>query len=148
VDVNYGGVLRLERPDETTTKTIESKPIFDDDADDQQQHHGQLALGRPAKDSAELDRWNAAGEFKPSVVGFVDADGNRTEMIAAPDPLLPKEGDSALVKDLKARAAIKPAHPFPLDKFGNRTLASTKGHTADDDVRRRRAISRAARTGS
>jgi hypothetical protein len=102
LDVHYGGVLRLERSDERTTmKTIEAKPLFDDQ-EDVEQRGGHLALGRPAKDSAEMDRWNAAGEFKPQPVAFVDADGNRTERVAAPDPLLPQPGDSALVADLKA----------------------------------------------
>jgi integrase len=36
------------------------------------QRGGHLALGRPAKDSAEMEKWNAAGEFKPEPVTFVD----------------------------------------------------------------------------
>jgi hypothetical protein len=74
VDVNYGGVLRLERADERMPKTIEHKPLFDDQ-EDVEQRGGHLALGRPAKDSAEMDKWNAAGELKPQPVTFVDAEG-------------------------------------------------------------------------
>ena len=35
-----------------------------------------------------MDPWNAAGEFAPAVVRFVDEDGTVTERIASPDPLL------------------------------------------------------------
>jgi hypothetical protein len=99
VDVNFGGVLRLDRPDERTrSKTIEAKPLLDDDDDVGEQRGGHLALGRPAKDSAEMDKWNAAGEFKPQPVTFVDAEGNRTERVAAPDPLLSQPGDGDVVR--------------------------------------------------
>lgn len=82
IDVNYGGVLRLERPGEQTTKTIEAKPIFDDRPDDQQTG-GVLALARPAKSSQEMDRWAQQGDFKPRPVKFVSADG--TERVLSAD---------------------------------------------------------------
>jgi hypothetical protein len=85
-----------------------------DDGDDQDQTpRGQLASGRPAKDSAGLDRWNVAGEFAPAPVTLVKEGGERVVRIAAPDPLLPQPRDSDLVKDLKANAAAPPAHPRP-----------------------------------
>jgi hypothetical protein len=41
-------------------------------------------------------KWNAAGEFKVQPVTFVDAEGNRIERVAAPDPLLSQpESESA-----------------------------------------------------
>jgi len=102
VDVNYGGVLRLERDGEGTAKTIDQKSIFDDDAETKRRG-GHLALGRPATDSAELDKWNAAGEFKTQPVTFVDAEGNRTERVAAPDPLL-SQPDSESARGMKEAA--------------------------------------------
>jgi hypothetical protein len=102
VDVNYGGVLRLERADERTTKTIEAKPLLEDDTD-VEQRGGRLALGRPAKSSEEMDAWNKAGEFKAQPVTFVDAEGNRTERVAAPDPLLPQPGDSEPLRSMKEK---------------------------------------------
>jgi hypothetical protein len=82
ISVNYGGVLRLERPDEPP-KAIEHKPeeIFQEDAAEGDQQ-ARLALARPAKDSAELDKWAAAGEFAPAPVTFVNAKGERTELRA------------------------------------------------------------------
>jgi len=56
VDVNVGGVLRLQRPDEryAPMKTIEHQPdgefTLDDGDDAIQSSHGQLAVGRPAFD--------------------------------------------------------------------------------------------------
>ena len=82
IDVVYGGTLRLERPGEQTVKVIEHKPVFED-AVETEQRGGHLALARPAKDAAELDQWNKEGQFKPSPVAFVDADGKRTVLEAA-----------------------------------------------------------------
>ncbi len=81
IDVVYGGTLRLQRPGEQTAKTIEQKPVFED-APESEQRGGYLALPRPAKDAAELDQWNKEGQFKPSPVAFVDADGKRTVLVA------------------------------------------------------------------
>jgi hypothetical protein len=114
VDVNYGGVLRLERSDERTAmKTIEQKPLFDEQ-DDAEQRGGHLALGRPAKDSAEMDKWNAAGEFKPTPVTFVDAEANRTERVAAPDPLL-----------------SQPQAPAPIDGRGDKPVKPVNSRTQE-----------------
>jgi hypothetical protein len=120
VDVNVGGVLRLQRPDERSApKVIEhqSADTFSlEDDDSEQAPRGQLALGRPARDSAELDKWNRDGEFAPQPVAFVDAEGNRTERIAAPDPLLPLTGDKPLTplqRDLLAKAAAGVKQPRP-----------------------------------
>jgi hypothetical protein len=143
VNVTLGGVLRMPRPDEPV-KTIDATPAAFEDVDDTEQRGGQLALGRPARDSAELDRWNAAGEFNPTPVGFVDAAGVRTELVASPDPLLPREGDSPLVKDLKARAAVPPANPYPLDRFGNRAMPTVRGTHPDDAVPDDRPVAKPA----
>lgn len=49
-----------------------------------------------------------------------------------PTPASPRaRPDSPLVRDLMARAAVKPSNPFPLDANGRRTIAST-GMRADD----------------
>ena len=119
VDVTYGGVLRLERDGERAAKTIDQKPIFDEDVETEQRG-GHLALGRPAKDSAELDKWNAAGEFKPQPVTFVDAEGKRTERVAAPDPLLSQSGDSDPVRGMKEKA-----RPGATDDVGSKNPTPT-----------------------
>jgi hypothetical protein len=81
IDVQYGGVLRIERPNEQTTKTIEAKPIFDD-SNDAEKQGGVLALARPAKSSEEMDAWAKQGDFKPRPVKFVRADGSTTTLSA------------------------------------------------------------------
>ncbi len=102
IDVTYGGVLRLERPDEPP-KVIEHKSeVFEEDAAEGQQQ-GRLALARPAKDSAELDKWAAAGEFAPASVTFVNAKGERTELRA-------RANLEAQVAELKANGP-KVRHP-------------------------------------
>lgn len=122
VDVNVGGVLRLDRPNERTgSKTIEAKPLLDDGDDVVEQRGGLLALGRPAKDSAEMDKWNAAGEFNPQPVAFVDAEGNRTVRVAALDPLLAQPKDSDLVRAPNPKVVLPPAHPTPATAAGGET---------------------------
>jgi hypothetical protein len=64
ISLNVAGVLRLERPDErNASKVINHKPaeLFGKADNFEQAPRGQLALGRPAKDSAKLVKWNAAG---------------------------------------------------------------------------------------
>ncbi len=94
---------------------IDQKPIFNDDIETERRG-GHLALGRPAKDSVELDKWNAAGEFKAQPVAFVDADGRRTERVSAPDPLLARpDGDDAVRKlNEKLHTDGKPTATSPL----------------------------------
>jgi hypothetical protein len=83
IDVTYGGVLRLERPEERTA-VIENRPeVFEDedtDAAEKGGHH--LALARPANTSEEMDKWAEQGEFAPAPVTFVNAKGERTELRA------------------------------------------------------------------
>lgn len=127
-NVSFGGKIELLHPaDAPSIKTIEHQGVFEEVEDTEQRTKG-LALAPPAKDSAEMDRMAARGDFDPAPVSIVGADGNRVEMTAS----------SPLRRDLEERLAkLKangPEHPFPLDKDGHRTLASTKGRTADDDV--------------
>jgi hypothetical protein len=120
VDVNMrvGGVLRLQRPDEMV-KTIEhqqAETFALDDAgaaeDQSAKTSTMLALGRPARSSAEFDRWNANKEFEAAPVAFVKADGTRTVTKAE----LPLPGDKPLTPlqaDPLRRAQQQPAHPRP-----------------------------------
>jgi hypothetical protein len=82
VSVTYGGVLRLERPEEQAKVIDQTPEVFEQDAEAAQEGGHHLALARPAKDSAEMDKWSAAGEFAPAPVTFVDAKGARTELRA------------------------------------------------------------------
>ena len=117
IDVRYGGVLRLERPDEQTTKTIEHQPqVFEED-DDSAEPPRQLALARPATSSEELDKWAEAGEFAPAPVTFVSAKGERTELRA----------------DLERRLAEGPKNPMPLNEHGHRTVPPKPAGTIADD---------------
>jgi hypothetical protein len=82
IDVTYGGVLRLERPDEKV-KIIEHRPeVFEDATESEADGGHHLALARPANTSEEMDKWAAAGEFAPAPVTFVNAKGERTELRA------------------------------------------------------------------
>jgi hypothetical protein len=77
IDVNYGGVLRLEK-EPTNKPAIESKSaeVFEEAPDDNpEQRGGHLALAAPAKSSAEFEARAAAGEFDQAPVTFRDADG-------------------------------------------------------------------------
>jgi len=112
-------VLRLERADEPSTKVVDEKPLLEDDTDVEQQG-GHLALGRPAKSSEEMDAWNKAGEFKAQPVTFVNAEGNRTERVAAPDPLLSQAGSSKPIRSIKEKA-----RPGATDDVGSKNPAPT-----------------------
>ena len=124
ISVQYGGVLRIDRPEERTTETVTHAPVFEEDADDTERG-AQLALARPAKSDEELDKWAAAGEFEPQPVRFTNAKGEEMVLEAerkqvADDPLLnhPRAYD--------ARTGQKPAPPptpvgkatQPLDSAG------------------------------
>jgi hypothetical protein len=110
LDISFGGVLRLERPEErTATKTIEHAPqVFEDDADEAEQRGGHLAIARPAKSSEELDKWAAQGEFNPAPVRFVSASGEETTLIA------PERPDIAALRKQAAELKAKgPTHRQP-----------------------------------
>ena len=80
VDVNYGGVLRLEQPEERTA-VIENRPeVEDEDTDAAEEGGHHLALARPANTSEEMDKWAEQGEFAPAPVG--NPKGERTELRA------------------------------------------------------------------
>jgi hypothetical protein len=98
-------VLRLERPEERTMKTINAKPVSFGDDEESTTQGAKLALGRPAASSEEFDQWAAQGEFAPAPVTFVDQQGNRTQMVSAPDPLTIKPDDRPDVAALKRQAA-------------------------------------------
>jgi len=78
VDVNYGGVLRLEK-DAPATKIIEhdkAAEVFEDAEEaESKQRGGHLALAAPAKSSEDFEERAASGEFDQAPVTFRDADG-------------------------------------------------------------------------
>lgn len=76
IDVNYGGVLRLEK-DVPAKPTIEATPaVFEEVEDDNpEQRGGHLALAAPAKSSEDFEERAASGEFDQAPVKFRDADG-------------------------------------------------------------------------
>ena len=76
VDVNYGGVLRLEK-DQTPKPVIEqAAQVFEDEeAESEQRGGGHLALAAPAKSSEDFEERAASGEFDQAPVTFRDADG-------------------------------------------------------------------------
>lgn len=141
IDVNYGGVLRLERPEERTTKTIEHKPeVFGEDIDEAEQRGGHLALARPATSSEELDRWAEQGEFKPAPVKFISAAGNETVLQAAE-----RDGDASVSKPASIGQAAgqrapqrtpadygRPRSAQPLDSAG-----TGRGRVPDGGFRQR-----------
>jgi hypothetical protein len=76
IDVNYGGVLRLEK-DAPAKPTIEqAAQVFEEEPDENpEQRGGHLALAAPAKSSEDFEERAAAGEFDQAAVTFRDADG-------------------------------------------------------------------------
>lgn len=76
IDVNFGGVLRLEK--EAPTKPVietTAAAVFEDEAEKPEQQGGHLALAAPAKSSKEFEERAASGEFDQAEVTFKDADG-------------------------------------------------------------------------
>jgi hypothetical protein len=114
ISVGYSGVLRLERPEEQS-KTIEATPqVFEDAVVTDEQKPPQLALTRPAKDSAEMNKWEAAGEFKPAPVVFQNAKGDRTELKAELRGLV----DEPAVHNPRAYLAPTLQKPAPVPSYG------------------------------
>lgn len=97
VEVNYGGIVRLERKGEAAApKVIEHNsteaflPQGGDEAAEIEERPA-LAVGRSATSSAEFDDWAAQGEFAPPPVTYTKADGSRAVRMETPDPLLSDE---------------------------------------------------------
>lgn len=132
IDVNYGGVLRLEKdakPEAITTTAVE---VFEDEPPTPaEQRGGHLALAAPAKSSAEFEARAAAGEFDQAPVTFRDASG-------APAALRP---DIAALRDQVAELRARgPKNPVPLDKDGRRVIDPNlskpgRADQADDEGR-------------
>jgi len=83
IDVNYGGVLRLEKDNPDKPKVIEQTTlaVFEEIEDEAEGHKGaHLALDPPAKSSADFEARAAAGEFDQAPVAFLDADGKPTAL--------------------------------------------------------------------
>jgi hypothetical protein len=76
IDVQYGGVLRLEK-DQTAKPVIEqAAQVFEDEESaDSEQRGGHLALAAPAKSSEHFEERAASGEFDQAPVTFRDANG-------------------------------------------------------------------------
>jgi len=96
IDVNYGGVLRLEKdnPDKPkASQVIEQAAVFEEIEDEAEGAKGaHLALAPPAKSSADFEARAAAGEFDQAPVAFLDANGQATSL--RPD-----------IEELRAQAA-------------------------------------------
>ncbi len=134
ISVGYSGVLRLERPDEAT-KTVEHQAeVFEEQPADGQRP-AQLALARPAKDAAEMDKWEAQGDFKPAPVAFVNAKGERTELRAdleerlqalkerGPEHPQPEAQVEVGQPDTQPQAVTPPPPPFDLRQHPRAYLA-------------------------
>jgi hypothetical protein len=83
IDVNYGGVLRLEKDNPDKPQVIESTAaaVFEEVEDEAEGHKGaHLALAPPAKSSADFEARAAAGEFDQAPVAFLDANGQATSL--------------------------------------------------------------------
>jgi hypothetical protein len=83
IDVNYGGVLRLEKDNPDKPKVIEqtTNAVFEEVEDEAEGHKGaHLALAPPAKSSADFEARAAAGEFDQAPVAFLDANGQATTL--------------------------------------------------------------------
>jgi hypothetical protein len=108
IDVQYGGVLRLEK-DQTTKPVIErTSDVFEEIPDEAERQGGMhLALAAPAKSSADFEERAASGEFDQATVTFRDADGNAAAL--RPD-----------IEELRAQAAelkrTGPVHKRPEGK--------------------------------
>jgi hypothetical protein len=81
IDVQYGGVLRLEK-DAPAKAAVESIPAVFEEAPDEEaeQRGGHLALAAPAKSSEDFEARAASGEFDQAPVTFRDADGKPTAL--------------------------------------------------------------------
>lgn len=76
IDVNYGGVLRLEKDTPIKPVIEQAAQVFEEEPDENpEQRGGHLALAAPAKSSEDFEERAAAGEFDQAPVTFRDADG-------------------------------------------------------------------------
>jgi hypothetical protein len=78
IDVQYGGVLRLEKdaPAKPVIEHDKAADVFEDAPEEEsQQRGGHLALAAPAKSSEDFEERAASGEFDQAPVTFRDADG-------------------------------------------------------------------------
>ncbi|MGD0418453.1 MAG: hypothetical protein ABSA68_02550 [Xanthobacteraceae bacterium] len=112
--------LQLTRPEERTDQPVidvQSKEVFADESEQAEaEQPKQIAAGRPAKDSTEMDQWIADGEFEHgrSPVKVQMPDGSFREMVAEADPLDVKPSD-------------KPPETISPELLGARVLASRRG---------------------
>lgn len=126
IDVNYGGVLRLEKDPAPTQPVIDvtATEVFEDEPPDvAEQHGGHLALAAPAKTSEEFEQRAAAGEFDQAPVAFKDANGQPTTL--RPDI-------EALRQQVAELRAHGPKHPVPVTKDGLRTFPNLGPSKKDD----------------
>ena len=76
IDVNYGGVLRLEKDAPAKPVIEQAAQVFEEEPDENlEQRGGHLALAAPAKSSEDFEERAASGEFDQASVTFRDADG-------------------------------------------------------------------------
>jgi hypothetical protein len=78
IDVNYGGVLRLEKdaPAKPVIEHDKAADVFEDAPEEASERRGgHLALAAPAKSSQDFEERAASGEFDQAAVTFRDADG-------------------------------------------------------------------------
>ena len=76
IDVNYGGVLRLEKDAPAKPVIEQAAQVFEDEPEENpEQRGGHLALAAPAKSSEDFEKRAASGEFNQAEVRFRDADG-------------------------------------------------------------------------
>ena len=127
IDVNYGGVLRLEKdakPPDPNVIDVQATEVFEGEAQcGPEQHGGHLALAAPAKSSDEFEARAAAGEFDQAPVAFKDADGKPAQL--RPDI----EALRQQVAELRARG---PKNPVPRTKDGMRTMPNLGGSGRGD----------------
>lgn len=126
IDVNYGGVLRLEPDAKPKAEVIDVQAVevFEGEAQEgPEQRGGHLALAAPAKSSAEFEQRAAAGEFDAAPVTFRDASGKPAQL--RPDI----EALRQQVAELRARG---PRNPVPKTKDGLRTLPNLGGSGRGD----------------
>jgi hypothetical protein len=128
IDVNYGGVLRLEKDVASTQPVIDvqATEVFEDEPTDAtEQHGGHLALAAPAKSSEEFEARAAAGEFDQAPVTFRNAEGKPTALRPDIEQLRQQ------VAELRAHG---PKQPYPVDRNGRRTMADLGPSSRDDNL--------------
>lgn len=109
-----GHLMQLARPGEDAAVIEQKSPgeVFSSDLVQKPDSTRQLALGRPAKDSKELEEWNERGEFQSGQTTFKMPDGSTVVIGPAIDPIIDQPVANRMQPQPDAEPAMRETPPM------------------------------------